>query len=237
MKTMQTLLFLLFSFSLMAQNSPFKAGATVGLNLAQVDGDKEFGYQKKGLTLGLRGGIVINQRLEILTELLYNFKGAQPTLQEKATLEPLVTLDLHYADIPILAKFSFGQSEDDYYKWNVYGGLSYGRLLRSNINILKRNGNMDTVNTTIVNQVGFKTSEISLIVGISRYFSPRFGMSLRHTSALTPFYKDTNLYKNAAGFNTTPLYQKYKNFFISINLFYDFVAPKIVFKKKKEAPQ
>ncbi len=237
MKITQTLFLLIFTFSLSAQTSPFKAGATVGVNFAQVDGDKEFGYEKKGLTLGLRGGIVFNQRWEILTELLYNFKGSKPSLQENKTFDHLITMDLHYAEIPILAKFSFIEAEEGYYKWNIFAGLSYGRLLRSNVSVQKNNGQTDTAELNLLNQIGFKTSDISLIFGVSRYFSNRFGMSLKHTSSITPFYNNPNLYSINGSVNTLPLYTKMRNFFISVNLVYDFVAPKIVLKKKKEAPQ
>ncbi len=235
MKSNLTLLFLWLNASLFAQTSPFKAGATVGINLAQVDGDKEFGYQKKGVTAGLKGGIVLNKKWEVSTELLYNVKGAEPSREGKKTNNRLITLDLHYAEIPILVKYAFIESEDGYYKWQVFGGFSYGRLLRSNFNIQKNDTSLDTNQTNIVTQLGFKTSDVNVIVGVSHYFSPHLGLSIRHTTSLTPFYKNPNL--TTATSQTPAGYGQFRNYFLSVQLFYDFVTPKVVVKRRKETPQ
>ncbi|NJN33758.1 MAG: hypothetical protein HC817_05410 [Saprospiraceae bacterium] len=41
----------------------FRAGAVVGLNLAQVDGDFQQGYDRLGLALGLKSGIGFSKNL------------------------------------------------------------------------------------------------------------------------------------------------------------------------------
>lgn len=235
MKSTQTLLFLWLNLSLFAQSSPFKAGVTIGVNFAQVDGDKLFGYQKKGVTAGLKGSIVLNPKWEISTELLYNVKGAEPSRQEKKTNKRLITLNLRYAEIPILAKYAFIPSEEGYYKWQVFGGFSYGRLIGSKYDIQKNDTSLDTSETNIVNQLGFKTSDVNVIVGASHYFSSRLGLSIRHTTSLTPFYKNPN--PTAATSQTPEGYRQFRNYFLSVNIFYDFVAPKVAVKRRKETPQ
>lgn len=232
MKITYTIAFFLTVCALFAQQSPFTAGATAGINLSQVDGDNQFGYQKKGLTFGLRGGIVVQQRWSFLAELLYNFKGAEPSKYEINDLKRHTSINLHYAEIPLLVKFSFLQSEEGFYKWAVFGGLSYGRLLRSNIDIFKNNGNIDTLELNLVNQISFKTSEVNAILGVSRYFTPKLGISLKHTVSLIPFYDNPTAVTKPS--TTSQLsYASFRNYFASATLFYDFVAPKMSRKAKK----
>ena len=78
MKKTLTLIFFFCSSILFGQTSPFKAGIAAGLNFSQVDGDYQHGYHKKGLTLGIRGGIVLKKKYSIITELLYNYYGGEP---------------------------------------------------------------------------------------------------------------------------------------------------------------
>ncbi len=233
MKIAHTIALLIFLSPLFAQESPFKAGATVGINLSQVDGDNQFGYQKKGLTLGLRGGIVVQKKWSFLAELLYNFKGGEPSKIEKNTLKRHTLIDLHYAEVPLLAKFSFLKSEEGFYKWEVFGGISYSRLLQSKVNVLKNNNSIDTLELNLVNSVKFKTAEINAIFGISRYFSPKFGISLKHTVALSPFYDNPTAKTNPSSKEQSS-YASFRNYFASATLFYDFVAPKVSQKIKKD---
>ena len=226
MKIAHTIAFIFLILVLNAQESPFKAGASIGINLAQIDGDNQVGYQKKGLTLGLRGGIVVHKRWSFLAELLYNSKGAEPNKFEIKSLKRTTTIDLHYAEIPLLAKFSFLQAESGYYKWEVFAGASYARLLQSKINVLKKNGDLDTLELALVNPSGFKTSEINLIIGVSRYFTPKLGISLRHTVSLTPFFNNPTAVSNPSN-KEFASFSFFRNYFASITIFYDFVAPKI----------
>jgi Outer membrane protein beta-barrel domain len=234
-KSTLTLLFLWLNTWLFAQTSPFKVGATLGVNLAQIDGDKQFGYQKKGITAGLKGGIVFNKKWEVSTELRYNVKGTEPNRQEKKTNKRLITMDLHYAEIPILLKYTFVKSEQGYDKWQVFGGISYGRLIKSKYTIQRNDGSVDTSETNVLNQLGFKTADVSALIGASFYFSPRLGMSIRHSTSLTQLYKNTN---PSSATNLIPAgYEQFRNYFLSIQLIYDFVSPKFVKNKKKETPQ
>lgn len=232
MKLTFTIALVLTVTLLLAQQSPFIAGAAVGINLSQIDGDNQFGYQKKGLTMGLRGGFMVQQRWSFLAELLYNFKGAEPSIYEVKDLKRHASIDLHYAEIPLLVKFSFAQSEQGFYKWAVLGGISYGRLLRSKIDVFKNNGNIDTLELNLVNQIGFKTSEVNAIFGISHYFTSQLGISLKHTVSLTPFYKNPTAVTNPSN-TTQSSFESFRNYFASATLFYDFVSPKIIRKTKK----
>ena len=55
--------FLSLNPTVLTAQSPFKAGVSVGLNLAQIDGDHQFGYDKRGLGYGIRGGVVVEKIL------------------------------------------------------------------------------------------------------------------------------------------------------------------------------
>ena len=168
-----------------------------------------------------------------MAELLYNFKGAEPSKFELNSLKRHVSLDLHYAEIPVLTKFAFAESENGFYKWAIFGGISYGRLLQSKVNVFKKNGNMDTLEMDLVNKTGFKTSDLSAVVGISRYFTPKLGVTLRHTLSLMPVYNNPTAATNPTSADT-PSFSIFKSFFVSATVFYNFVAPSIKTRRKKK---
>jgi hypothetical protein len=223
--------------ALSAQRSPFKAGISVGLNRSQVDGDKQSGYNKSGLNLALRAGIIVSKTFEVRTELLYNFKGSQPKGNE-LTAERMMKLSLYYAEVPLLAKFYFKKRPEGFYMYDIYTGFSYGRLLRSKMDLHRRDGRVDTFQLNKINSFGFKSNDISFIIGASIYVSPQLGISFRHSTALNNFYRNPN---PESILPTSPLssrfpirdYQYFKNYFLSFNIFYDFIGPKTKMNKQK----
>ena len=74
---------LLFSLQASAQKRRFNpkqrfhAGLIVGLNLAQLDGDRFNGYDKRGLMGVLQGIALIIRRVSLITELLYRQIGSR----------------------------------------------------------------------------------------------------------------------------------------------------------------
>ena len=133
------LLFIFVQTALFAQkySSPFKAGATIGLNFTQIDGDEQFGYNRKGLNFGLRGAVILRKDMDISTELLYSERGALPGNNEKTATKRTINIGLKYADVPFLFNYYYSKADDGHYRWNLYIGVSYGRLLRSQTSISK----------------------------------------------------------------------------------------------------
>ena len=111
--------------------SPFKAGVSIGVNLAQIDGDHQFGYDKRGFGYGIRGGVAIRKNFDIMTELLYVQKGASPKSSQPFDSRR-AEIELKYAEVPLLFSYHFKKNDLGFYKWTIQTGASYGRLLKIN---------------------------------------------------------------------------------------------------------
>lgn len=234
-------LILLFfaSSALSAQkySSLFKAGATVGVNFTQIDGDEQFGYNNKGLNFGLRGAVILRKDLDISTELLYSQRGTRPDNDEISKQKRIAYVSLAYADVPILFNYFYDKSEMGHYRWNMYAGVSYGRLLKSDVKILKSISLTDTIQQNLVNGIGLNTSDFSLIVGIKRYFTNRMNISFRHTFSMNYLYKNPQPIVITRGQQRNKDYTTFRSFFISVSLGYDFITPKIVKPRKGKTIQ
>ncbi len=234
------LIFLFFSstaLSAQKYSSLFKAGATVGVNFSQIDGDEQFGYNNKGLNFGLRGAVILRKDMDISTELLYSKRGTQPDNNEISKQKRIAYLSLSYAEVPILFNYFYDKSEMGHYRWNVYAGVSYGRLLKSDTRILKSFSLTDTIQQNLLNTIGYNTSDFSLIIGVKRYFTSRVGVSLRHTLSMNYLYKNPTPILPTRGQQTRKDYTTFRSYFISFNLFYDFITPKIAKPRKGKTIQ
>ena len=70
---------LLFScfFSNITAQSIFKAGAIIGLNMAQIEGDEASGFNQVGLNTGILGNVILHKQWEVGFELLFSQKGSR----------------------------------------------------------------------------------------------------------------------------------------------------------------
>ncbi|MBL7817037.1 MAG: PorT family protein [Saprospiraceae bacterium] len=241
MKKYQTpsFLFLLFYTTFLYAQKPsslFKAGVTAGVNFTQIDGDEQFGYNRRGLNFGLRGAMILRKDMDISTELLYSERGTIPDSEDLLKKKRTATIALQYAEVPFLFNYYYSRADDGHYRWNLYAGFSYGRLLKSQTRIMKGYV-LDTLQQNYVGNIGFNSSDFSFVLGAKRYFTSRIGVSLRHTFSMN------YLYKNPAPvvLNRTVLnkdYTAFRSFFVSFNVFYDFITPKLSKPKKgKVAPK
>lgn len=215
-------------------SSPFKAGATIGINLTQIDGDEQFGYNHKGLNLGLRGAVILRKNMDISTELLYSERGTKPDETEKNKNKRTAYLSLQYAEVPLLFNYYYDKADDGHYRWNIYAGVSYARLLRSQTSIYKSFNVTDTIQLNLVNSFGYNTSDLSFIVGVKRYFTNRIGISLRHTNSLNLLYRNPTPITPTRGTVLTRNYTSFRSFFLSANVCYDFITPKLQKARKKK---
>lgn len=100
----------------------FKAGATVGINWAQIEGDNVGGFTKPGLYAGVISEIPLAKNWAVAFEILYSQKGSSSFL---TTSGYQFTLHYDYAEIPLLIKFS-----DPKGGLTFGAGASAGRLVR-----------------------------------------------------------------------------------------------------------
>lgn len=218
----------------MAQNR-FKAGVAVGFNLAQLDGDLQQGYDKFGLSLGLKGFIIIKPQFDISTELFLNQKGATYTgttnfFDAKKLYSRFTT---NYADMIFLANFNINANEaETHYRHTFHAGISFGRLLSSKTSVQRGLIFVDSLEQSLAKN--YKSNDISFVIGWSWFLNKRMGLTIRHTLSMT------NMYENPGQVDVRKLgesnYQSLRSYFLSAQIFYNFISPKKigVDKKKKK---
>ena len=213
-----------FSTTISAQNR-FAGGIFAGINLAQIDGDFQQGYNKKMFGGGIRAAMILTKNFDIGTELMYNGKGAKPSNSDKSSRTPNFYMTMHYAEAALMANFHFDQNEEGYNDKTIQIGLSYGRLLSSKIDIYKLSIR-DSIASNIFLQENLKNSDVSLVVGFSYRFTPKIGVSMRHSYSLTPFFENNTPQKPRTNADQKN-YVSGRSYFLSMHLFYDLWTPEL----------
>lgn len=161
-----------------AQADRFKAGLILGLNAAQINGDESAGFNKLGLQGGLRGVAIINDKIDVSIELLYSQRGARQDLfGAGATFNDL---RLNFVEVPLIFNFKDWYFDDlDFYRFNFYAGLSFGRLISS------------TTNSIIWEPflIQFNKNDFSWLAGATFNTRPNLGLGIRYTRFITRLYK------------------------------------------------
>ena len=217
--------------SLHAQ-SPFKAGVSIGVNLAQIDGDHQFGYDKKGFGYGIRGGVAVRKNFDIMTELLYVQKGASPKSSQPFDSRR-AEIELKYAEVPLLFSYHFKKNELGFYKWTIQAGASYGRLLKST-SVVTKKSMLDSLATVSLSQENYKKTDISFIIGLTYNIRSNLGINVRHSVSLTTLYDNPDFNTPTTTAKRAEKYMSFRNYFLSFQIYYDFIAPKIKKPKKKK---
>jgi Outer membrane protein beta-barrel domain len=222
---LSVVLIFILVFNVLKSQSLFKVGIKAGINFAQIDGDYQSGYDRLGYGFGLKGGIIIKKNFEIMTELLYNQKGTESKKNLTSDIKK-ADIKLSYAEVPLLFVYHLKKDENGIYKWSIYGGASYGRLLKSSIDI-RKNTLMDTISTLKLAPDNLNKTDISLVLGLNYNVFSNFGINLSHSTALNFLYKDLTP-QNPRVPVKRDNYNSFRNYFVSIKIFYDFIAPKPV---------
>jgi hypothetical protein len=176
-------------------HSQFSLNGVVGVTASQIRGDDLAGYDKLGITGGLRLSTILKNKADINVELLYSQRGSQSELSRDNSL-PQVKVNLDYVEIPVyISLVDWYIEEDDYYRVQVHGGLSYGRLINSS-SIDEVNGSLDLL------AEAFNKSDFSYLLGATYFASPSLGITARYTRSINNLYDmDPTLFaKNLKGF-------------------------------------
>jgi Outer membrane protein beta-barrel domain len=214
--------------------SLFRAGTTVGLNLAQLDGDFQQGYDRLGLALGLKAAVGFTKKYELSAELFYNQRGANPGNRSGFAVRelPISTINLHYADVLFMNNFySKWLDNRGFYRYNWQVGFSYGRLLNASTSITRLQRNEVLLAESITQN--YNSNDFSLVVGWSLFLQPRLGLTLRHAVSLNSLYKNDN-YKPSLSASKRDFFS-FTSYFFSAQVFYNFISPKVKVKKAKKA--
>ncbi len=206
----------------------FKASVLFGQNFSQVDGDYQLGYDRRGTTFGVRGAVLFRPDFDVSVEMLYSEKGTSPT-PSKILTGRYLDIKSRYAEIPLLLNTHFSRSEYGYYRWTLQAGVSYGRMLKSEIRAFN-NYIPDSVNTPSLQYENFNTSEFSIVTGASYQFLHRFSLNLRSIISFQSFFIAPPARTRVVRFT----YASLRNYLVSVTLSYDLFAPKLK-KMKRES--
>jgi len=101
----------------------------IGINGAQIDGDRLFGYNKAGLTLGWGAFFpVSSEKLKLHFNVLYVQKGAKTKTDPNSLTNALWRQSFHYVDVPIYLEYNVWD------KLNLASGFVPGYMIAAQIN-------------------------------------------------------------------------------------------------------
>jgi Outer membrane protein beta-barrel domain len=216
--------FFLSSCLLLAQNR-FKAGVAVGFNLAQLDGDLQQGYDKFGLSLGLKGFVIIKPQFDVSAELFFNQKGATFTGSTNTvdTKKLYPNFTHNYADVLFLANFNINPNDaETHYRHTFHTGVSFGRLLNSKTSVQRGTLFLNDLEQKLTKD--YKSNDVSFVIGWSWFFNKRIGLTIRHTLSLSNMYENPLNAEDRK--NGNPSFQSLRSYFLSAQVFYNFISPK-----------
>jgi len=187
----------------------FNAGAVVGVNLSQLDGDHLQGFSKSGINFGLIGTARLSHRMDFNVELLFSQRGSksgQLISLGEVERNPL-KIHLTYAEVPFLLNVKF-KERDKEYRAIFQAGVSFSRLLNSSVS--QRDVAFGQVEyTTLQNE--FRRNDLNSVVGVSFFLFDNIGLSFRHNYSFVPIY--------VADVKTDGL-SKIRSYHLSFRLFY-----------------
>jgi hypothetical protein len=204
----QTVLFCLIVF-LMAElksyaqdpsESRFGFGVFIGLNASQIDGDNSYGYNKLGLSGGIRTRIFLKNYLEAQSGISYSNQGAQSVFLSKSSFD--MKIDLQYIVVPLEIHFKDWLQESDYYKIHYLIGLNYSRLF----NYTVRDGGLGLPDDH------YNLNDVSGVVGIQYLFNPHLGVGLKYFRSINLLYNRDRV--------TGSTYRSMIGYFLQLQLFY-----------------
>lgn len=108
----------------------FEAGAGVGFNMSQIDGDDLFGFRRIGLSAGPILNINTGTKWQFCTGILYSQLGSA-----RGRFDGLSDYDnirVNFVEVPLVMRFKDWLGKDDkgeYYRLGFEAGLTYGRLI------------------------------------------------------------------------------------------------------------
>lgn len=172
-------------------DNPFSAGAILGVNFSQIDGDKFYGYNKPGWEGGLRAIVRFSRPAYASIELLFSQQGSRAKEEEQpGQRDRRLVTNLSYVSIPILFNYQAKYNkENDFYRWNWHGGLALSRLVDSRFTGEVPFNFESSLVSVQQGEAEFRPFELSILLGISPQFNRHLGLVLRHSLPLLPIYK------------------------------------------------
>lgn len=219
------LLLFLFNSSIEAQrkrtisdSERFSAGLVLGMNNAQIDGDYFTGFDKWGITGGLRGITRLTPRLDFNIEMLYSKKGSkifQKRALTSARQKKDRIIDLTYIDVPFFFKYLLSNKENI---WHIEVGAIYGRLIRSKITESITDSNREFSYLTV--EKDFNKDDISGLFGFGYTYKNGIALNLRYAIGFRKFYNNSDYFLPEFGSIINEPVKFLRNYHYSINISY-----------------
>jgi hypothetical protein len=176
----------LIQHNLNAQGQRFKAGLTLGVTAAQINGDDSANFNKLGFSAGLKAITILTSKSDVHIELLYSQRGSRTELGGNSGL-PQRIINLHYIEVPIIYTLKdWYQEEEDYHKMHFQAGLSYGRLFSSSF----QDSPLEAAAPF------FRENDFSWVAGLTFHTSAHLGFFGRYTRSINLLYKNNGTNPN-----------------------------------------
>jgi len=157
------------------QGQKIKASLLAGMNLAQVDGDEVYGFNRPGLNLGLQAMAPLGSNLFLTLETNYSQKGAYQgpqSIDETYTAE--YDLKLNYVEVPVILHYN----DKDILTAGL--GFAYARLLDEYEE--ENSGNTDPY----IETKGFKENDWLALFDLQFRVYKSFYANIRYSYSMFP---------------------------------------------------
>lgn len=183
MRKFVTLASLLIFFLFLSENTNaqqrFRAGVLFGLNGSQIQNDDVGGYNRLGIQGGLRAVTILDEKYDVSLELLYSQRGSYAKDGNWKCFNGSLDIALQYIEVPVVFNYKdWLDEEEGFYKIQVSGGFSYGRLISAEA----QGSCHDAVDQD------FNKDDISLTVGAEYFTGPNFSLGARWSTSLNRLY-------------------------------------------------
>ena len=144
----------------------FRAHALLGLNAAQIDGDRLWGYNQAGVLGGVKVALPLSDVVSAQAGMLYSAKGSRSSEQESAVT---IAWRLTYLELPVELEARL------FKQLYLFGGLSTNYLIRARI---------DDGGGLVTNRQGLRDFDLCFTAGVLYRFADQLGAQVRVSDGL-----------------------------------------------------
>ena len=156
--------FVVLTFAFTSTQAQIAIGPKIGINFSNLGGDGTEGSDTNsllGFQLGATAQINLSENFAIAPELLYWKKGGSAS-EDFLGVEIEVDQALNYLEIPVLAKYMFGDEGST--RFYVSGGPSFGIGLNTRVKTSFGDGDEDSAEASF-DEAGLSVFDFSLSLG------------------------------------------------------------------------
>ena len=207
-----------------AEDQRFAAFAYGGLNLAQIDGDYYFGYNKVGLRFGIGSNVIITPKSYISVGLGYNQGGAKASRSERYD-RSLATINLRVnaAEVPVLFHYRLGKKEEYtvranhqlYRSGEIQTGLAVSRVTGTSFRRTGLASQLSRKENFVAVEDEFASTDLYWIVGFAVPLNMNISAYAQHGKSILGIYRPGEVTLD----EVLPLYPYYFNFGLRYTLY------------------